>query len=211
MTQARLRFASHIVEGQQCIANYDVSANDFALRYAWIISVSSFDLYMTELVSEVGLRWIDRNPPLLTSNLRQVQVPLGSLLDIHSLSPAERLLFYRDHVYSAVRYTSFYKPEKVSEALSYIWTCPGKEKWARILRRMKESKKYQKRTEADIRDELTLIGDRRDLIAHAVDTPPGAAGQNPVDRSDAVQVVEFVSDLAQAIDDETEAQFQAGI
>ena len=66
--------------------------------------------------------------------------------------------------------------------------------------------RYDERTEEDIRDELTLIGDRRDLIAHSVDTAPGAEGPNPVDRLDAVRVIEFIKDLATSIDLETEAQ-----
>ncbi|WP_315731217.1 MULTISPECIES: hypothetical protein [unclassified Bradyrhizobium] len=161
---------------------------------------------MTELVSEAGLRWIDRTPPVLTANLRQVQVPLERVMSVDQLSPTERLLFYKDHVYSSIQYTSFYKPDKVSEALSYIWVCPPKEKWARIFTRMKASGRYISSTEQDIRNELSLIGDRRDLIAHSVDTLPGAPSPNPVNRDDAARVAEFVGDLAAAIDQETEAQ-----
>ena len=206
MTSAKSKFDKNILEGATCLENFDLNSNIFALRYIWIVSVSSFDLYMTELVSEIGLRWIDQNPPVLTANLRQVHIPLENALQIDQLPPAEKLIFYRDHVYNSVRYTSFYKPEKVSEALSYIWICPAKEKWARITARMKALGRYQNRTERDIRDELTLIGDRRDLIAHSVDTPPGAETANPVIRDDAVRVIDFISDLALAIDQETEEQ-----
>ena len=74
---------------------------------------------------------------------------------------------------------------------------------------MKITGRYDNRTEQDIRDELTLIGDRRDLIAHAVDIPPGTTKQNPVRRGDAARVVEFVADLVSAIDSETESQLAA--
>ncbi|WID96436.1 hypothetical protein QO058_27570 [Bosea vestrisii] len=123
------------------------------------------------------------------------------------MEPTERLLFFKDRIYATVQYKSFYKPDKVSEALSYIWTCPPKEKWARILARLKETGRHVGRTEENVRDELTLIGDRRDLIAHSVDTPPGAEGPNPVERADAVSVIEFIVDLATGVDLETEAQF----
>lgn len=206
MTEAKLRFENHLLEGSICLKNFDSEGSEFALRYIWIVCVSAFDLYLTGLVSEAGLRWIDRTPPVLTANLRQVRIPLGNVLEIDTISPTERLLFYKDHVYSAVQYTSFYKPEKVSEALSYIWRCEPKEKWARILRRMKLSGRYDTRVEQDIRGELTLIGDRRDLIAHSVDTLPGSSSQNLVDRGDSVQVLRFISDLAAAIDAETEDQ-----
>lgn len=208
MTNSKARLDTHLTEARICIENFDAIGNEFALRHVWVVCVSAFDLYMTELVSEAGLRWIDRTPPILTTNLRQVRVPLGSVLELDNISPIERLLFYRDHVYSAVQYTSFYKPEKVSEALSYIWICDPKEKWARIFGRMKGTGRYENRSEQDIRSELTLIGDRRDLIAHSVDTPPGATSSNPVTREDAAHVLEFISDLASAVDDETEAQLR---
>jgi hypothetical protein len=191
-----------------CLENYDVTRHDFSLRHVWVICVSSFDLYMTELVSEAGLRLIDRTPRILTQNLRQVEVPLGNVLDIDQLAPAERLLFFRHHIFTSIQYKSFYKPDKVSEALSYIWTCPAKEKWSRILCGMKATGRYDNRTEQDVRDELTLIGDRRDLIAHAVDIPPGTTEFNPVRREDAVRVIEFVGDVVGAIDNETENQLQ---
>lgn len=206
MTEAKTRFDDHLSVGCNCLKNFDAIGDEFALRHIWIASISAFDLYMTELVSEVGLRWIDRSPPILTESLQQVKIPLLSILEMEGMSPTERLLFYRNHVYSAVQYTSFYKPSGVSEALGYIWICPGKEKWARITARMKATGRYVHVVEEDIRAELELIGNRRDLIAHSADTPPGSRSSNPVDRQDAVQILQFIGDLAEAIDLETETQ-----
>jgi hypothetical protein len=206
MTDADRRFRVHLAEGVRCLQNYDDTSHDFSLRHVWVACVSAFDLYMTELVSEAGLRLIDRTPRILTTNLRQIEVPLGNVFDIDQLTPAERLLFFRQHIFASIQYKSFYRPDKVSEALSYIWTCPAKEKWARIASGMKSTGRYDKRTEEDIRDELALIGDRRDLIAHSVDIPPGTTERNPVRREDAARVVEFIGDLAGAIDRETESQ-----
>lgn len=44
--------------------------------------MSAFDLYMTELVSEAGLRLIDRDPPVLTASLRQFAVRLETVFGI---------------------------------------------------------------------------------------------------------------------------------
>ncbi|BAI97956.1 MULTISPECIES: hypothetical protein [Sphingobium] len=194
------------MESDECLSNFDNTKHDFALRYIWIVGISSFDLFLTELVSEAGLRLIDKNPDALPVNLQQVQVPMVNVLDIHLLSPPERLLFFRERIFASIQFKSFYRPEKVSEALSYIWSCPPKEKWSRITARMRATGHHGEKTEQDIRDELTLIGDRRDLIAHSADTPPGRDFANPVSREDAARVAEFVCDLAEAIDAETEAQ-----
>lgn len=205
MTEAKARFDRHVEEAQVCLDTFDTTGNTFALRHAWIVCVSAFDLFMTELVSEAGLRLIDREPPLLTTNLGQIPLPLSSVIDIHSLSPTQRLLFYKEKIYASIQYKSFYKPEKVSEALSFIWNCNPKEKWSRILAHLKDTGRYPGRTEENIRDELTLIGDRRDLIAHSMDTAPGAEGPNPINRLDTVRVIELVTDLVMSIDLETEA------
>lgn len=206
MSEAKARFDNHIDEARTCVHNFDISGHPFALRHVWIIAVSSLDLYVTELISEAGLRLIDRNPPVLTPSLRQIQVPLEKLIDFGGLSPTDKLVFYRHQLYSAVQFRSFYRPDKLSEALSLIWTCPPKEKWSRILNRMKSTGRHGARTEEDVRDELTLIGDRRDLIAHSADTPPGSNTPNPALREDAMQVITFVADLAFAVDGETLSQ-----
>lgn len=74
---------------------------------------------------------------------------------------------------------------------------------------MKSTGRYQNRSEQDIRDQLTLIGDRRDLIAHAVDVVPGNFERNAVKREDAEEILTFIKDLAAAIDAETEQQIDA--
>ncbi len=207
MTDAKGRFDTHIDEARTCIHNFDLTGHSFSLRHVWIVVVSALDLYVTELISEAGLRLIDRTPPALTPSLRQIQVPLEKLVEFASLSPTDKLVFYKQHLYASVQYKSFYRPEKLSEALSLIWTSPAKEKWARIVVRMKATGRHSRRTEQDVRDELTLIGDRRDLIAHSVDTHPGMGSPNTVHREDAMQILTFVSDLVLALDGETEAQF----
>ncbi len=209
MTEAERRSRVHLAEGATCLQNHDTTSHEFPLRHVWIVCVSAFDLYITELISEIGLRLIDRTPRILTPNLRQIEVPLGNVLDVEPLNPAERLLFFRQHIFYSIQYKSFYRPDKVAEGLSYIWTCPPKEKWARILSGMKSTGRYGSRTEQDIRDELSLIADRRDLIAHAVDIPPGTSERNPARREDAARVVEFIGDLVGAIDGETESQLVA--
>jgi len=206
MTDAKSRFDRHLEEARTCIYNFDQSGHEFALRHVWIVVVSSFDLYVTELISEAGLRLIDRAPPVLTNSLRQIQVRLEKLMEFETLSPTDKLLFYKRQLYAAVQYKSFYRPDRLSEALSLIWICPPKEKWARVLARMKSTGRYATRTQESIRDELTLISDRRDLIAHSMDAQPGAIAANPVSREDATQITTFVADLALALDAETEAQ-----
>ncbi|WP_340240964.1 hypothetical protein [Sulfitobacter pontiacus] len=209
MTEALSKFKVHMAQGDACLDNFDERSDEFALRYVWINCVSAFDLYMTELVSEAGLRLIDKNPMVLTANLKQIGVPLEKVFGINDLSPAEKMIFYRDQIFSAVQYTSFYKPDKISVALSYIWTTPAKEKWKRIFSRMSATGRYEGKTESYVRDELELIGDRRDIIAHSVDTPPGRSTPNPVNRGDAVRVIEFLGDAADAIDAETEEQLSS--
>src|SRR5690606_39605464 len=99
MTEAKSRFDIYILEARSCIGAFDQAGHVASLRHVWIAVISAFELYMTELIAEAGLRLIDRNPPALTANLRQVQVPLEKLIDFEHMSPTDRLLFYRQHIY----------------------------------------------------------------------------------------------------------------
>lgn len=112
MSDAIGRFRTHLSECEQCVENFRATRHDFSLRHIWVICVSSLDLYLTELVSEAGLRLIDKTPRILTSNLRQVEFPLGSVLEIDKLNSVERLLFIRQHIFASIQYKSFYRPEK---------------------------------------------------------------------------------------------------
>lgn len=211
MSDAFNRFDNYLSEASVCLKNNEETGHEFSLRYVWVTCVSSFDLFMTEFVAEAGLRLIDKSPADLTQNLNQIGVPLERVFAFVNLSPSEKLLFYREAIFSSVRFRSFYKPDGVSTALSFIWVSPPKEKWKRILEQMRASGRYAEVTEQDIRAELSLIGDRRDLIAHSVDLPPGASVPNPVVRSDAEKVITFIYDLAKAIEDETEAQLASTV
>lgn len=206
MTESFERFDCHIAEGRLCIDYYSLVEEEHILRYVWIVSISSFDLYLTELISEVGLKLLAHDPPILTENIRRIEIPLGDTIDLDSLSPANRLIFFKNKIFAALQFKSFYRPDKISEALSYIWRCPPREKWARIHSEMQKTGRYIGKTEQNIREELSLIGNRRDLIAHSVDLPPGAERQNAVTLSDAQATLDFVYDLAKAIDLETERQ-----
>lgn len=206
MTRAFENFERNMEVGELCLENFADTRHEFALRYVWVVAVSALDLYMTELVTEAGLRLIDQAPPRLTANLKQVEVPLGSVVELDQLGPTDRLLLYRNQIYLYFQFKSLYRPDKISEALRFIWTCPAKEKWSRIIRRMRETGRYLDRSEEQIRSELTLIADRRDLIAHSVDTAPGTTAPNPVSEEDAKLVWDFVCDFCRAIDSETEAQ-----
>ena len=66
MTEAKRTFDLRLSEVQDCIDAFDLTNKPFALRHVWVSCVSAFDLYMTELISEAGLRLIDRTPPALT-------------------------------------------------------------------------------------------------------------------------------------------------
>lgn len=68
MTKSYENFTKNVLEGHVCLENFARNNETFALRYVWIISISSLDLYLTELISEVGLNLISRPSPILTSN-----------------------------------------------------------------------------------------------------------------------------------------------
>lgn len=157
MTDAHIKFLQNISECEEALECFAACGKKSALRYVWISAISALDLYMTELVSEAGLRLIDRSPRVMTTNLQQMEIPLSGVLELENMGPSERLIYFKERIFSVLQYKSFYRPEKISEALSYIWLCPGKEKWARILAEMKQRGRYASKTTQDVRDELEHV------------------------------------------------------
>ncbi|MCH8491530.1 MAG: hypothetical protein LAT81_16625 [Oceanicaulis sp.] len=206
MTEAYDRYRILVADAWECIENFRVTEHDFALRHVWVSCVSALDLYLTELVAEAGLRIVDKSPLSLTPNLRNIGIPLEGVFEYEKMSPSQKLIFFRSAIYSSVQFVSLYRSDGVLSALSYIWIADPKKKWKTITARIKNFGQYIDYTEQDIRSELDAIGDRRDLISHSVDWPPGADRRNPVRIEDAMQVIDFVSALVRAIDVETEEQ-----
>ena len=155
------------------------------LRAALVLSVSALDFYVHEIV-RLGMLEIHqglRSEPLAFSRF---QISLGSARE--GLSVALNLDYWlEDEIRQRHSYKSFQQPENIADAIRLI---SDKKLWEEVA-------KTVGRPAQDIKQQLSIIVDRRNKIAHEADIDPTLGlgnrwGINEVLVNDAVNFIEQV-------------------
>jgi hypothetical protein len=155
------------------------------LRAALVLSVSALDFYVHEVV-RLGMLEIHQGlrpePPAFS----RFQISLGSARE--GLSVALNLDYWlEDEIRQRHSYKSFQQPENIADAIRLI---SDKKLW-------EEVSKVVGRPAQDIRQQLSIIVDRRNKIAHEADIDPTLGlgnrwGINEILVNDAVDFIEWV-------------------
>lgn len=195
MTAARNKFDSHISQCAEAITIYEfLEGNgynaDFGLRFVWVASVSALDHYITELVVEKATEQFS-NGAALSAKLSNEGVPLASLIKIRTASAPQALVEFKSIMSDAVRFRTFQKADDVADGLAYVWS--EKHKWDKISKAIGVPAKSAKL-------KLNGICTRRDLIVHNADYNDATGDLTPCIRSDAEEVITYVSRIVAAID-----------
>ena len=123
------------------------------LRAALVLSVSALDYYVHEVV-RLGMLEIYSGSRSEPPAFSRFQVSLGSTRSLDNL--------LEDEIRQRHSYKSFQQPDNVAEAIRLI---SNKELW-------KEVGNLMDRPAKDIKQELSIIVDRRNKIAHEADIDP---------------------------------------
>lgn len=195
MTVAKNRFDSHISQCAEAVSIYEFLEShgynaDFGLRFVWVASVSALDHYVTELVVEKSTEHFS-NGAALTAKLLSEGVPLASLLRLRAVSAAQAAVEFRAIMSNAVRFRTFQKSDDIVDGLAYVWN--ERHKWDKIAAFVGVPAKNAKR-------KLNGICTRRDLIVHNADYNEATGDLTPCVRSDAEEVITYISKIVAAID-----------
>ena len=162
------------------------------LRWQWVLSVSALDRYVHDIV-RIGMLEIfegRRNP---TAKYKSFRIDLNNFSNItESHTPAiefEREVI-RQHSFLAFQY-----PDKIADALSYIWD--EQNKWDVICSNMATYISSR-----NLKTKLKNIITRRNQIVHAGDClyTISPLHQQPISILDTEDVNKFIAELANAID-----------
>lgn len=195
MTVAKINFDSHINQCSEAISihefleSYGYTA-DFGLRFVWVASVSALDHYISELIVEKATEHYSNGNDMSARLLNEL-IPISALLQMQSAPAARAVLEFRNIVTRLVRFRTFQKAEDVSDGLSFVWN--EKHKWDKISDEISMETKKAK-------SKLNSICNRRNLIAHNADYNEATGALMPCVRSDAQEVLKFVSGVVDAID-----------
>lgn len=166
---------------------YDISD---LLRWQWAQAVSALDRLIHDLVKIGAVQeYINRRPP--TDKFWALVLPMKIHHSIELQSNnSHKILIFQQYISEKLSTESYQDPQKIADALSYIWNEPHK--WQKIAVYMSESDETVKTT-------LKSIVLRRNQIVHAGDYVDFLSPKENIQRDDVYKVCDFIKKLGEAI------------
>lgn len=199
MRQAKIVFHSLMAQKNVTSTLYEYLSNNRIpldssdlLRWQWVLAVSALDKYIHDIVA-AGMveQYINRRPT--TPKFDAFQLSMKAISNISSAPVPE--FEFRNEVIRKNSYLAFQEPDKIADALSFIWNEPNK--WVVISRNMA--------TFIDpttLKTKLKNIVVRRNQIVHEGDclSTNLPLVQQAITLSDTENVIHFITELVDAID-----------
>lgn len=199
MKQAKVVFQALMSQKNVTSALYDyLSVNKIPLdssdllRWQWVLAVSALDKYIHDIVT-AGMveQYINKRPH--TPKFDTFQLSMNAITNIQS-SPVPEIEF-RNEVIRKNSYLAFQEPNKIADALSFIWD--EQHKWDVISSNMATPI-----SSSDLKTKLKNIVVRRNQIVHEGDCLSTNIPliQQPITFFDTQDVIQFITELVNAID-----------
>ena len=159
------------------------------LRAQLVYTMSAFDKLIHDLV-RIGMvqSFLGTRPP--SPKYLAFQVSLKTHQDITSASIPPQEYYFEQAVFMSMKHLSFQDPEKVTDALSLIWS--EEHKWQKIAAKMGMPIHTAKTT-------LRTIAGRRNSIVHESDIDPITQAKRSILCSDATNATDFIKSCGNAI------------
>lgn len=156
------------------------------LRAQIVLVVSSLDYYIHQVVL-LGMSdaFDDKRPK--TQSFLNFRVSMDSVI---KGSDTVDSIWFQEEVRDNHSFLSFQKPDRIADAIRFFSD----------IKLWQEVSKILSMPEKDIKDNLTLIVDRRNKIAHEADMDPSYPGLRwPITENDVEQTIDFIEKLCDAI------------
>lgn len=162
------------------------------LRWEWVLAVSALDKYIHDVVLW-GMVEVYRGNLTATPKYGNFTLSMDTLISINSSQYPDTV--FENAVTLSHSRLAFQDPDKISDALSYIWGETNK--WDVISKNM-----HNPISSNDLKIKLKNIVIRRNQIVHQGDclltTIP--LSQQTITKQDTEDVFSFITDLVEAID-----------
>lgn len=166
------------------------------LRSQLVYAVSALDNLIHELV-KIGMLQAFINQRTKTNKFNCFSISLETYNKIQQTSQQPNILqleppeyFFEQEIIVKHKYLAFQEPDKIADALSFIWE--EKQKWQKIALLFN-------RPEDDIKKNLKSIVSRRNLIVHEADIDLQTNLRNSIDETDVKEAVDFIFKLGENI------------
>lgn len=159
---------------------------DDLLRLQIVMAVSAMDHFIHEVVRQ-GMLAIYEGTRCDVPGFAKFKVPL---IDAKSSVPSSSSLWVDDAIRQSHSFLSFQQPEKIADAIRLIHKKPI---WPALEATLATPAR-------DLKNQLNLIVDRRNKIAHEADVDPSYPGTRwPISDHDATAATDFIEKIVEAI------------
>lgn len=160
------------------------------LRWQWMQYISAFDKFIHDLV-RIGMLEAFQGKRILTPKFKSFQMDYQTYQELKE-NELEADLIFEQKIIIKHGYLSFQDPEKIADALSFIWN--EKDKWEKISKEMGLNK-------SDCIKYLKNIVIRRNQIVHEGDYTDRLSKRQDILEEDVIFVKEYILKLGKVIYD----------
>ena len=195
MNQVFLQFIANIEEVRKTfliatslsVPTSSVVDSNSILRSCIVLTVSALDHLIHELTL-VGMNEIFSGTRAATPKYNNHNISLGFLTAIAS-TPS--FVLFESEIRKNLGWQTFQRPDKIKDAIGLFSTV---QLWQQIAIRMSS-------TEINIKNQLNLIVDRRNMIAHEADIEPVFKTKRSISHIDVSGTIDFIENLGTVIYD----------
>lgn len=171
--------------------NVPLDASDL-LRWQYVLAVSALDKYIHDIV-RIGMIQEFQGIRPETAKYKSFRIDFSLAMQMKFSSTPE--IIFANEIIRRHSFLAFQDPDKISDALSYIWE--GKHKWSIISGNMTTSI-----SETNLKTKLKNIVIRRNQIVHEGDclSTQIPLRQQILSKSDTQDVINFIEEIVIAIE-----------
>jgi hypothetical protein len=189
-----IRKLSHLYDEMQKVV-LDKSELSDLLRIQLVNAVSAFDKFLHDLVRIGVVSQLKGSMDMEKKTLSTIHIDADTYIRLSKLSASayDQLELHRlleNRVELVLKTMSFQRPEKIKDALSYIWS--ESNKWNKLATEMSLS-------ENELRDSICLYVDRRNQIVHEGDFDPISTSRRPIEPKDVENCVALYYNLGKQV------------
>jgi len=176
---------THLISTSLNVPTSSIVDTSSILRSCLVLSVSAIDHLIHELTL-IGMFEIFKGTRPATSRYRSFNVSLG-FMDAMTATPP--LVTFESEIRKNLGWQTFQRPEKIKDAIALFNPL---QLWQQVAIAMGE-------TEVNIKNQLSLIVDRRNMIAHEADIEPIFKTKRPISDTDVTGTIVFIERLGTTI------------
>ena len=176
---------THLISTSLNISPSSIVDTSNILRSCIVLSVSAIDHLIHELTI-IGMGQIFNGIRPVTAKYNSFNVSLGF---INSIALTPPLITFESEIRRSLGWQTFQRPDKIKEAIALFNSL---QLWREVALIMGD-------TEINIKNQLNLIVDRRNMIAHEADIEPIFKTKRPISDTDILTTINFIEKLGTTI------------